>query len=243
MTKKGMVLFMAEVIGNIFEEFQATRQAILEAGEDAEGTPVYSIEYTKLISELGAYFKSMKWARNDKERSVYLRTGRGLKTAEIAESLGINPNTYRSMVSTLSKRLRNLLFDGESMSIAILEAKEDKVVALRKHVEYLATSFDFYSMYADYELNLIQKYSEATGVVSEPTEEEMFTALYVLTLISKQTIDHRLSILNPLALQRVIEELTSNEYSVWKKYYQNLGVGKQPKVSESAIKQLKEGVE
>lgn len=234
---------MAEVIGNIFEEFQDTRQAILEAGEDANGTPVYSAEYARLMTELGSYFKSMKWARNDKEKAVYLRTGRGMKTVEIAESMGVNPNTYRSLVSTLSKRLRNLLFGGESMAVAILGADEKKIISLRHHIEYLATSFDFYGMYADYEMNLIQKYSESKGVAQEPSEEEMFTALYTLTLLSKQTIDYRLSTLNPLALQRVIEELTSDEYSVWKKYYQKLGVGTKPTVSKASIEHLKKEVE
>lgn len=233
---------MAEVVGNIFEEFLATRQAILEAGEDAQGTPVYGDDYVKVMSMLNDYFKSMKWAKNEKEKAIYLRTGRGMKTAEIAESLGINPNTYRSMVSTLSKRLRNLLFGGEAMSDAILTADVKKIKALRQHIENIILSFDFYSMYSDHELNLIQKYSEVQGVAAEPTEEEMFTALYVLTLISKRTIDFRLSSLNPLALQKVIEELTSKEYSVWKKYYQSLGVGTAPKVTASSINQLKEKV-
>ena len=232
-------LFLGKVQGNIFEEFISVKQTIMESSTTG-AVSVYDEEYVKMLEVIENYFKSMKWAKNDKERAIYLRSGKGLKTSTIANALGVNPNTYRSLVSTVSKRLRDLLFDGEDMSVAILEADRDKVVSLRKHIEFLLLSFDFYSMYSSHELELIQRYSEQRGVIAEPTERELFDALMVLVMINNRTTEYRLQTLNQLALKKVFDELTSNQYSMWVKYYQELGMGGKPVASDTLIQRLKQ---
>lgn len=228
--------------GNIFEEFLTVKQTVLD-NSTIDNDFAYDIEYVKLIQVIEDYFSSFKWVREGKEKAVYLRSGKGLRTSTIADMLNMNHSTYRSMVSKLSMRLRNLLFNGEDMSTAILSASKEKVIATRKHIEYLLLAFDFYSFYSDDALALIQKYSKVEGETSEPTEEEMFSALLVLAYTSNRTIEYRLKSLNPLALKKVISELTSDEYNVWVKYYQELGVGGKPVASEAMIQRLKQSVE
>lgn len=223
--------------GNIFEMFIEVKQTIMESITGADS--VYGEEHVKLLEVIDKYFKSMKWARSEKERAVYFRSGKGLKTATIASLLGINPNTYRAMVSTVSKRIRELLFDGEDIYVAILGVNKTKVVRLRKHIEFLLLSFDFYSLYSTHELELIQACSKPTGVITEPSEREFFDALMVLTMINKRTIEYKLKSLNPLALKKVVEALTGNEQSVWVEYYEALGVGSKPVASDSMIQWLK----
>ena len=232
---------MGKVQGNIFEEFLTVKETVMESSTTG-AVSVYDEDYVKLLEVIDSYFRSFKWAKNDKEKAIYLRSGKGLKTSTIANALGVNPNTYRSLVSTVSKRLRDLLFDGEDISIAILSADKDKVVALRKHIEFLLLSFDFYSMYSSHELELIQRCSEQRGGFAEPTERELFDALMVLVMISNRTIEYRLQCLNPLALKRVVDELTSGQYSVWVKYYDILGVGSKPVASETLIQRLKQSI-
>ena len=220
--------------GHIFEEFVSVKNMVF--GDET----VYGNLHKTLIKLLENYFQSLKWAKNDNEKGMYLRSGKNLSTAEIASSLNMNPNSYRAMVSRVSKRLRDVLFEGSDLRKILLGGSDDEIKKCIKHIEFINLNLDFYGEYSAEMLNLIETQVNTDGVaVPEPTEQELFNALIVLGAYREGTIERRLKALNPKALKAVIDNLSAKEYNVWIGYYQKLGYGSPDNLSQDKIERIK----
>jgi transposase-like protein len=190
--------------GNIFEVV-STIEATIVGDKDTYSDPIY----LQTIESIKNYFKNGSWSRNEKERLIYLYSGRGLKTAEIAERLGMNINTYRSSVSRVSSRLQGILFGDSSAYTSLLEASSEDVAKLKKNVDFLNMSFDILNEFDSDILTKIESFKESS-VGSTVTESEYYQAVLFLASFNKKVIEARLNQLNPIALDLVLNELNSS---------------------------------
>ena len=214
--------------GNIFKVIDMVESAILKeimknetSGLD-KGSKFDWSEHLALVHSAKNYFKSYKWAHNDKEKMVLIYSNTKMKTAEIAEELGMNINSYRSMVSRVSARIGKLLFStSDRVSNVILEADIKKAREMREHIDFLCNSFNIYKELSSEMMGLIEEKREPSenGDISD---EDYFAALYFLTNFCKPIINARLEKLNPVALDYVMNQLSSNGYTTAMTHYNML---------------------
>lgn len=194
--------------GNIFESFHAVKSAVLQ---DAE---TYGGEYLLLVEAIEKYFKSFVWTENENDRMIYLYSGRRLKSSVIADYMDINMNTYRSRVSRISAKLRDVLFHGSELSAVCLSGDLEVVKNARHHIERLNLQFDFYQEFKPKMLEKINSFisgcSDEKGTFSEA---EMIQALFFLSKNSESGVEIQLKNVNPAALSYVVSQLSGEGYS------------------------------
>lgn len=202
---------------NIFENYYMTKEAILKY-PDTYSSP----EYLKLLQTVKEYFDSLAWVSDDKDKLIYLYSGRGMDSTTIAGYLGMNANTYRSRVSRISTRLSGVLFHGGILSELCLGGSPADVKKLRQHIEQV-----LYRLVIGKELScyMMDKIHVITANVVEEqtvTEEEKFQALFLVASFSESAINKKMSEVNPTALAIVMEELFGSENSEWSLYYKRM---------------------
>lgn len=219
--------------GNIFEVVYSIEAKVL-----SDPVAYSAPEYARLFKAIKFYFNEGLWAHNDKEKKIYMYSGKNLKTAYIAERLHMNINTYRSNVSRISSRIRASLFDGADVYTAILASSPIELRKLCSHIEFLNVSFDIYDeLDADLLKGINDKRESSPGVVI--SDEDYYEVLDFLCAFSKKAVQSRLSHLNPVALDYVMNELASPTYKKAMTHYKAIqrDIAMKPKqIKENYIK-------
>lgn len=199
---------------NIFQEIDTIKDTIW--GD----TNVFEPIRVKLIEEILTYIKSCRWSKDAIDSTIFLYHGKGLTSRQIAEIMDLNENTYRSRLSKISKRLKELLFYGQSPTQMCLGNDLEQVEKLYRHVKWLNYRFD---LYAELEPSMLCRLRDATEYANcqaeELADEDIFKALLFVATYSKTTIEQRLEKINPDALKYVINEITAGEYTDMLSYY------------------------
>lgn len=202
---------------NVFENYHMTRKTILEH-PDTYGSP----EYFKLLQAVKGYFDSLVWVFDEKDRLIYLYSGRELDSATVAEYIGMNANTYRSRLSRISTKLSSTLFHGGVLSELCLSRSPADVKKLRQHIEQLNNRLVIGKELSNHIFNKIHNITVDCVQEQQTTEEEKFQALLLLASFSEPAINNKMSEVNPAALAFVMEELFGSEFSEWSCYYKKM---------------------
>lgn len=219
--------------GNIFEVVYSLEAKIL-----SDPVTFSAPEYARLFKAIKFYFNEGAWAHNDKEKKIYMYSGKNLKTSYIAERLHMNINTYRSNVSRISARIRSVLFDGRDVYTTILSSNSQELRKLCVHIEFLNVSFDIYDEFdVDLLKSIDEKKESSTG--AGISDEDYYEVIDFLCAFSKKAVQSRLSHLNPVALGYVMSELASPTYKKAMTHYKAIqrDIAMKPKkIKENYIK-------
>lgn len=222
---------------NIFKDFYETKELI---SKNVEG--LYNDKHLKLISTLEKFFQSGIWAKNDTEKLMFYRANSDLTSAQLANLINVNQNTYRATLSRLNTRLRNLLFQGMKLSDVCTSENLEFINRTQSAVEFLLMRFDFYS---EMPSNLITKINDYCISASDDTfnEEDMFSALFFLGRFSEVAFNESLKHINPSALKYVMQRLSGDKYTEEMNYFKSCQViaSKPQKMQQSYIERIKNG--
>lgn len=222
---------------NIFKDFYETKEII---NKNAEG--LYNDKHLKLIATLEKFFQSGIWAKNDTEKLMFYRANSDLTSAQLANLINVNQNTYRATLSRLNTRLRKMLFLGMTLSDVCTSQNSEIIEKTRSVVEFLLMRFDFYSEMPSYMITKINDYCISA---SDDTfnEEDIFSALFFLGRFSEVTFNESLKHIKPAALKYVMQRLSGDKYTEEMSYFKNCQViaSKPQKMQQSYIERVKNG--
>lgn len=208
---------MSRLEGNIFEAYWSVREVITK-NPDVYNDP----EYFKLLKVIEQYFNSYRWTSDEKDRLIWLYSGKGLNTATVASYLDMNINSYRCKVSRISTKLKDILFDGSNLSDICLSSDSGVVKNARIHIDHTNKMIAFCKEIPSGIFSQINATVTDAIIDPEMTEEDMFRALLFLTTYSNTVINDKLSQLNPAALEAVMASLYAHEYNPWLSYYKTM---------------------
>ena len=226
---------MASSRYNIFKDFYETKEVV---NKHAEG--LYNDKHLRLIATLEKFFQSGIWAKNDTEKLMFYRANSDLTSAQLANLINVNQNTYRATLSRLNTRLRKMLFQGMALSDVCTSQNSEIIEKTQSVVEFLLMRFDFYSEMPSY---LITKINDYCISVSDEkfSEEELFSALLFLGRFSEVATNESLKIINPAALKYAMHQLSSDKYTEEMSYFKRCQViaSKPLKMSQANIESIK----
>ena len=170
---------MASSRYNIFKDFYETKEVV---NKNAEG--LYNDKHLRLIATLEKFFQSGIWAKNDTENLMFYRANSYLTSAQLANLINVNQNTYRATLSRLNTRLRKMLFQGMALSDVCTSQNSEIIEKTQSVVEFLLMRFDFYSEMPSY---LITKINDYCISVSDEkfSEEELFNSYLLISIQRK----------------------------------------------------------
>ena len=205
---------------NIFIDFEDLKSAINIAVRNKGSETAITKSHVDAVKELNRYFKSCCWANNENERKVYYCSVQGMPTRTAAAHIGIAESSYRSTVSRLTSRLREVLGvpDGRSIRSFVESSTAREMSKFCVFVKYLASGFDFYSSYSPDVIGKCDEFVDGYEECSEPSEQELFNAIAFLAVYSKGCMDKAVHMLNKKALVKVMEDLQSGEYTLTHSY-------------------------
>ena len=193
---------------NIFEEFYSVK-SYYEKNKD-----IYSKVCETFLNELEVYFKSYAWSKDNVDKALYVRAGQGLTFNEIANTVGTTGGTLRVRSSTITKNITEKLLENTQFNNDILNLSDETLLRFCQKLRFASINFNFYNSFTN---DLLVKFNEvetqAKRISEEPTEQELYDAVYFLARFSNDALEDWLHRLNPKAIQTVIDNLKSGDFT------------------------------
>jgi hypothetical protein len=179
----------------------------------------YSKSVRDLLKKLKEYFNSYRWVKNEIERSLWQQAGKGINISVLAARYDVNPNTLRSYASRVNHRL-NATFFGESNLSAVIDSYDSELIEIVcNRVNYENEGYDFWRTFpfAD-KLNEIRNNAYCFGE-AVCTSEDIKAVIRLLVVYDRRFFDSMLYGLNPVAISKVIDDMTADSTSETFEYY------------------------
>lgn len=200
-------------VTSFFTAYFHMRKVVLED----EGL-LASADYACLVKVIDNYLDSLVWAKDKVDSNIYFLTKRGEVGKQIASDLDIPIATYRTRVSRITKVLNQVLFDGrDAYCIAELSAEELSNMTVR--IRHLGCVVDVSKATLPDVYTVINEQINNVEASKKPSDEEVFAALFFLTMCSRKQVNNLYRKVNPEVLRYVIDELGKKDGSLMAEYY------------------------
>ena len=150
---------------------------------------------------------------------MWQQAGKGISISVLSARYDCNPNTLRSYASRVNNRI-NTLFFGESNLSAVIDSYDSELIEIvHNRIKYENEAFDFWSMFpfAD-KLDMIRNNAYYSGDDSY-TSEDIKAVIRLLVVYDKRFFDSMLYSLNPVAISKVIDDLSADMPTETFEYY------------------------
>ena len=221
---------------NVFEEFFKIK-GYIQRNED-----IYSQTAKEFVQKLEQYLNSFVWARDNIDKSLYLRAGQNLSIPKMAEIMRVKVSTLQGKVQTLNYKICSQLIDGNPLTVDTLSADDETLKHYIDNIEVATLNFDYCTEFSDEILyRTQQKLNEATS--TECSEEDILQVILTYAQFSQKALDSWFNRLNPSAVKYVNEKLKSGEVTdELREYKYLLSRTGYRQITPKLIEQIKESI-